>query len=1068
MAEKVIGLRIQLNGLDTVITDIKTLENEIRKAKEDLKEVEIGGPIFNQLAREISQAETKLQGLNNTAKGITKERALEGFSKLGAGISSSFAAATAAVSLFGKESESVQKAAIQAQNLLTIALSVRGIAEIKLGADIVARTIAEKASTLATNATNSATKALYSTIAKNPYGLIIAAVGALITAYITLTDETEKLNKAAESQKKVDELRIKSQEDLIRKTTEQSIKLRSLQLIVNDTKKSELERNQALADLAKELPALTGLELSRADSLKLINAEIENGLSLGKLEIQSQAIVAVGIEKEIRLRAIKGEQDKNNLKVAELQKKIDFENRKDAPIDYSRQERIFLLQKDQKALKEENSKLDVEAKRLSNDRNKLEAEYDGIVVKLNANKARTTKIVGDYNKQLKDESKNQKEVNKVTQEQIDNATKLTFAYEKEVASLQSTIDAYKKIGELTRIDVTEPAIVKNLEAINDARKALQLPTLETEFKKIGIEISTVNNQFSIQRDILGKSVDIFGEYYESIREILSQAAQTEDIETFSETIKVALNDASDLFQKGKITKGAFDAFQKLTEQYLGFNKVVKDNPLFPVENLETFLQLEKQILTATGEYTLEVNKQTGAVEKIAVKVRDYTGLQDKQNQLLKDYGAVLKKTYYEEFEGQKLIGEGREKNIELLVSQGKLNKEQAADLLSAKTIEDQQKKLDDLLAQLIESRITALKKVTLTIVQEENQIREFLFRVQEAQKEGTVLSTEAVKQTLLNNLNLVVEFTQKQNKIVIDEKEKQVDQLISLEEQLALKGIDITKLTEEEKLKILKAYLDKQKADKDAAAEEDKKRGKITAQDVADTLQKFSSLVGQTASLVAQSYAFQLKQLEDFSKNAQEQVVGDTEQANQKRIELDKQYQLQKAEIEKRALIKSLQFQLVQAIVDTAQAVVSNLEIPPLAIAIGILGAVQVGLIAQQLAYAQSLAGGGKIRLGAGGMVVGPSHEMGGISYAGGVNLEGGESVINRQSSLNYAGLLSQINQSGGGQPIVNNASNSLMEERLIQAISRANQEPIRAYVLNSEITSGQAINRRLNELATL
>ena len=70
MAEKIIGLRIQLNGLNTVITDIKTLENEIRKAKEDLKEVEIGGDIFNQLAREISQAETKLIGLQDAAKGI--------------------------------------------------------------------------------------------------------------------------------------------------------------------------------------------------------------------------------------------------------------------------------------------------------------------------------------------------------------------------------------------------------------------------------------------------------------------------------------------------------------------------------------------------------------------------------------------------------------------------------------------------------------------------------------------------------------------------------------------------------------------------------------------------------------------------------------------------------------------------------------------------------------------------------------------------------------------------------------------------------------------------------------
>jgi FtsZ-binding cell division protein ZapB len=1061
MAEKSIGIRIQLNGLNTVITDIKTLENELRKAKEDLKQVEIGGPIFNQLAKEISQAETKLQGLQDSARGISKEKSLEGFGKLGAGISSSFAAAQAAVSLFGKESESVQKAAIQAQNLLTIALSIRGIAEIKVGAQIVARTIAEKAGTIATNASNSATKALFTTLSKNPYGLILAAVGALVAAYITLTDETEKVNKAAESQKKIDELRVKSQEDLIRKTTEQSIKLRALQLIVNDTKKSELERNQALNDLKKELPGLTGLELSRANSLKLINAEIENGLSLGKLEIQSQAIIAVGIEKEIRLREIKGEQDKNNLKVAQIQKQIDFENRKDAPVDYSRQERIFLLQKDQNTLKEKNNKLENEAKTLNRDRNKLEGEYDGIVVKLNANKARTTNIVETYNKELKDETKNTKDVNKVTQEQIDNVSKLTSAYDKQISQLQSTLDAYKKIGELTKVDIQEPAIVKDIEAINDARKALQLPTLESEFKKIGIEISTVNSKFSIQKDVLKKSTDEFGEYYESIRKIISTAAQTESVDEFAETIRVALNDASDLLQSGKITKGAFDAFKALTDQYLGFNKVVKDNPLFPTENLNEFLNLEKQILIATGEYTLELNKQTGQIEKVAVKVKDYTGLQEKQNVLLSEYGIKITDNLNKELTGLNLTGEARKKNIESLLKQGEISKEQADELLSLKTTGEDDTKLNKLIEEIVAARIKALKTVTQTIVQEENQIREFLFRVQEAQKEGLALSGDAIKQTLLNNLNLVIEFTQKQNKVVIDEKKQEVDQLISLEEQLAVKGIDISKLTREEKLKILKAYLAKEKEEKDADAEDDAKRGKLTIETVSEALQQLSSLVGRAASLVAQSYSFQLSQLEKTSKAALEQVTGDTEEANKKRLELESQYQKEKAQIEKAALIKSLQFQLVQAIVDTAQAVTANLEIPPLAIAVGILGAIQVGLITQQLNAAQSLAGGG--------MVMGPLHEQGGVSFAsGGVNLEGGESVINRQSSMNYGGLLSSINQMGGGAPLVNNPSNSLSEERLIQAIAKSRQEPIRAYVMNSEITNGQAINRRLEQLSTI
>jgi len=321
---------------------------------------------------------------------------------------------------------------------------------------------------------------------------------------------------------------------------------------------------------------------------------------------------------------------------------------------------------------------------------------------------------------------------------------------------------------------------------------------------------------------------------------------------------------------------------------------------------------------------------------------------------------------------------------------------------------------------------------------------------------------------LAKNRQRADEIINEVGKKTYDKEKKFKQDVADFEKKLLEKGINISKLTYEQKLELLKDALAKEIVVVESAEDKKQKAQKKTIDAVSKALEQFSQLVGQTASLYAQYYQLQLQQLEKTSKAAAEQVVGDTVQANQKRIELEKQYQLQKAEIEKRALIKSLQFQLIQAIVDTAQAVVSNLEIPPLAIAIGILGAVQVGLIAQQLAYAQSLAGGGKIRMGAGGMVVGPSHEMGGVMYAGGVNLEGGESVINRQSSLNYAGLLSQINQSGGGQPTINNASNSLMEERLFQAISRANQEPIRAYVLNSEITSGQAINRRLNELATL
>jgi hypothetical protein len=76
--------------------------------------------------------------------------------------------------------------------------------------------------------------------------------------------------------------------------------------------------------------------------------------------------------------------------------------------------------------------------------------------------------------------------------------------------------------------------------------------------------------------------------------------------------------------------------------------------------------------------------------------------------------------------------------------------------------------------------------------------------------------------------------------------------------------------------------------------------------------------------------------------------------------------------------------------------------------------------------------------------------------------------VLNRNTTMDYLPLLSTLNQQGGGQPLISNASNSLMEERLLQAIAKQKNEPLRAYVLGSEITNSQAINRRLEELSTL
>ena len=127
------------------------------------------------------------------------------------------------------------------------------------------------------------------------------------------------------------------------------------------------------------------------------------------------------------------------------------------------------------------------------------------------------------------------------------------------------------------------------------------------------------------------------------------------------------------------------------------------------------------------------------------------------------------------------------------------------------------------------------------------------------------------------------------------------------------------------------------------------------------------------------------------------------------------------------------------------------------------INAKQIFLIQSQIAALDSYQRGGIVKA-AGGLITGPSHEFGGVMLGNGVNAEGGESIINRQSTIKYGSLLSQINQSGGGKPLVNNFDDS----RIVEALAKQKSEPIRAYVIEQDISSKQAVSRRLQELSRI
>ena len=962
MAERQIGLRIKLNGLNTVITDIQTLEDEIRKAKEDLKQVEIGSDIFKELASEISTAQGQLQKLNQSAEGISTEKAVEGFSKLGAGISSSFAAATAAVALFGTESETVQKAAADAQNLLTLALSIRGVAELRTGAQIVARTIAEKAGTLATNAANVATKAFYTTLAANPYGAILAVVGLLITAYLSFSNSTDEANESTKDFNTTLEVNL----ELLEKERSSLENNLSLKLKIAEKEGASIEevsriRQQAFKDQIKlNNDEIKLLEANNEANTRFILANLDNEEELA--EVRTKISENAGKISSLKL---KNDRLENESKIESLNLEIQQEKiRKD------------LFQKNQERIKKRRE----EFLKLIDTEIKLTTQLLNAGIKLN-------------------------EVDNETIQLSDNRLSAAKGYSNELLRLRNFTTRYKEV-----LEELSPVQDKFGQALNQSKLFGELLIEQLDTQTLSTEESTkALEKFDNKVRAFGKSANLSPEQFTLLLDFTSKYKELFNI---------------------------FGSLQKF-----------KDGPLpFKIEDFE---QVVTDLNLTLGNLTFDPYGRSEE-EINAAKLTAKTRYEILKKQFVDEYTLYLEDQYRKKGLTDEEINLRRETTKELASASFEQLSNIGNELLKFEEgVTKTQKKLSENNFKLIELEGEALRGFILQNA--EAIVDEFDVVISK-----TLATTE--------NLNSLREKLRKKD---YSQEEKYKNDLISLEENLKKQGVDITNLSYEEKLLLLEKYLNKEIVEIETAETKKQEAFKKTIGVIQDGLSTFNDYVSEVASLTAQYYDFQLTKLEDNFNKQSELVIGDTEEANKKRLELEEQYQAKKSEIEKKAYVKSLQFQLAQSIADGAQAVLANLEFPPLAILTGILAAAQVGIVAQQLAYAQSLAGGGKIRMGAGGMLIGKSHEQGGI-YAGGVNLEGGETVVNRVSALNYAGLLSQINQNGGGAPIVPNASNSLMEERLVQAMAKMKNEPIRAYVLSSEITNSQAINKRLEELSTI
>jgi hypothetical protein len=388
---------------------------------------------------------------------------------------------------------------------------------------------------------------------------------------------------------------------------------------------------------------------------------------------------------------------------------------------------------------------------------------------------------------------------------------------------------------------------------------------------------------------------------------------------------------------------------------------------------------------------------------------------------------------------------------------------------------------DEELKPVIDEQINSFVKLTSQILKYENDVSVTALSIQKLNEELAKTAPAAREGLILSNLDsLLKEFEVKvgggKEKLLALEKEintkrfdferKYAEDVIALQLQLSDKIPGFAQLSYEAKLEILKAFLEKEITATEDAEQKKQEAQQKTIDKILEQIQLFQTGLQAIQQAVSDYYNFQFDQLEKRNKRIQDGIVGESERANELRLEADKAYTAEREKLEKQQAKISLRLTLAQTIANVAQAVAQSLANPILAGIIGAAGIAQIAIITQQIAAVDSYKRGGRIRMAEGGRVVGPSHEQGGVKFqGGGVELEGNEVVINRLSSLRYSDILSSINVAGGGKPIV---MSNFDDSRIVEAIAKQRQMPLRAYVVESDITNAQTINKRLELLSQI